>query len=413
MLQPHDKERTMSNTLIRQALEQHDTQPTEPDGRDAIENGQVPEYFDTVVIGGGQAGLVTGYHLARRGVEFVILDANERIGDAWRSRWDSLKLFTPARYSSLPGLPFPAPANQFPTKDQMGDYLEAYATKFDLPVRTRTRVDRISRQADRFVLHAGGRRFEANNIVVAMSNYQSPRTPEFAGELDPDIVQLHSSAYRSPAQLRDGGVLVVGAGNSGAEIAMEAARSHPTWMSGTIPGHIPFRIDSLLARLILIRLVLRVLFHRVLTVSTPLGRKVRPKMLARGAPLIRLKPKDLTAAGIRQVARTVGVRDGRPLLADGLVLDVANVVWCTGYHPSFAWIDLPIFDEDGLPLHERGKVERQPGLYFVGLEFLYAFSSEMIHGVGRDAQHIAEAVASRARAVQPGAERQPQLVAAR
>lgn len=403
----------MSNTLIRQALGQHDTQPTEPDGRDAFNNGQVPEYFDTVVIGGGQAGLVTGYHLARRSVEFVILDAGERIGDAWRSRWDSLKLFTPARYASLPGLPFPARAYHFPTKDQMGDYLEAYATKFDLPVRTRTRVDRVSRQPDRFVLHAGGRRFEANNVVVAMSNYQSPRTPKFAGELDPDIVQLHSSAYRSPAQLRDGGVLVVGAGNSGAEIAVEVAGSHRTWMSGTIPGAIPFRIDSLLARLILVRLVLRVLFHRVLTVSTPLGRKVRLKMLARGAPLIRLKPKDLAAAGITQVARTVGGRDGRPLLADGSVLDVANVVWCTGYHPDFAWIDLPIFAEDGLPLHARGKVERQPGLYFVGLEFLYAFSSEMIHGVGRDAEYIAEAISARPNAIRPRSERQRVGIAAR
>jgi putative flavoprotein involved in K+ transport len=406
----------MSNTMIRQAIEQHDTSPAEPVGRDAVKNGQVPEYFDTVVIGAGQAGLAMGYYLARRGVEFVILDAGERVGDAWRNRWNSLKLFTPARHDSLPGLPFPAPTYHFPTKDQMGDYLEAYAAKFDLPVRTRTRVDRLSRRADRFVLEAGERRFEANNVVVAMSNYQSPRTPEFAGELDPAVVQLHSRAYRSPAQLREGGVLVVGAGNSGAEIAMEAARSHPTWMSGTIPGHIPFRIESPLARLILTRLVLRVLFHRVLTVSTPLGRKVRPKMLARGAPLIRLKPKDLAAAGITPVARTVGVREGRPLLADGSVLDVANVVWCTGHHPGFSWIDLPIFDEDGLPAHERGIVERQSGLYFVGLEFLYAFSSEMIHGVGRDAERIAGAISTRPRPVQAqaaGARRATAITAGR
>lgn len=347
--------------------------------------------YDTIVIGGGQAGLATGYYLKQQGRDFVILDANERIGDSWRKRWDSLRLFTPARYDGLPGMPFPSPAHSFPTKGEMAHYLEAYAARFKLPVWTGVRVDCLSRQGSRFVVTSYDQRFEAEHVVVAMSNWQSPRVPPFAPQLDPGIVQLHSSEYRSPSQLRDGGVLIVGAGNSGAEIALEVARSHPTWLSGNDTGHVPFRIDGLAARLLLIRLVLRFFFHRVLTVNTPIGRKMRPKLLSHGMPLVRVKPKDIAAAGIERIPRTVGVQDGLPLLEDGRVLDVANVVWCTGFHPGFSWIDLPVFGEEE-PMHERGVVPTEPGLYFVGLHFLYAVSSGQIQGVGRDANHIVQAI---------------------
>jgi putative flavoprotein involved in K+ transport len=367
-----------------------------------------PERVQTVVVGGGQAGLSVGYHLARRGQPFVILDANERIGDSWRGRWDSLRLFTPARYDGLAGMPFPAPPHTFPTKDEMADYLEAYAARFDLPVRSGVRVERLARQGDRFVLTAGDRRFEAENVVVAMANYQTPRVPPFAGELDPGIVQLHSGAYRNPSQLRDGGVLIVGAGNSGSELALEVVRAgHPTWMSGRDTGHVPFRIDGAAARLFLLRLVLSGLFHRVLTVDTPMGRRMRRKALHahQGMPLIRVKPDDLAAAGVERVPRTAGVRDGRPLLEDGRTLDVANVIWCTGFEPGFSWIDLPVFDQDG-PTHERG-VAAEPGLYFVGLYFLYAASSAMVQGVGRDAEHIVEAIAVRSRAARAADARRP------
>ncbi|MGE5277559.1 MAG: flavin-containing monooxygenase [Acidobacteriota bacterium] len=354
--------------------------------------------FPVVVIGAGQAGLSVGYHLARRGVPFVILDASERIGDSWRNRWDSLRLFTPAEFDGLDGMPFPAHPDSFPTKDEMADYLESYAKRFQLPVRSGVKVDRLSRQADRYLVEAGDLRFEARHVVVAMASYQQPRVPPFAGKLDPSIVQIHSRDYRSPAQFREGGVLVAGAGNSGAEIAVEVARSHPTWLSGRDTGHIPFRIGGLPARLLLRRLVLRLLFHRVLTVDTPIGRKARPKILSQGGPLIRVQPEDLKSVGIERVPRIEGVRDGKPLLADGRVLDAANVVWCTGFHPGFSWIDLPIFDEHGEPRHEAGFVASEPGLYFVGLHFLYAMSSTMIHGVGRDAERIAETIADRTRA---------------
>ncbi len=350
--------------------------------------------YHTIVIGAGQAGLSTGYFLKQQGRDFIILDANERVGDSWRKRWDSLRLFTPARYDGLVGMPFPAPPHAFPTRDEMADYLEAYADRFQLPVRTGVRVERLSRQGDRFLVRAGELRLDAANVVVAMSSYQEPKVPAFAGELDAGIVQLHSSDYRNPAQLQDGGLLIVGAGNSGSELAMELARRHETWMSGRDTGHLPFRIEGTAARLLLIRLVLRVLFHRVLTVNTPLGRKVRPAVLARGGPLIRVKPEDLAAAGVRRVPRTAGVRDGLPVLADGRVLKVTNVIWCTGFRPGFSWIDLPIHGEHE-PVHERGVVPEFPGLYFVGLHFLATFSSSMIHGVKRDARYIAEQIAAR------------------
>jgi putative flavoprotein involved in K+ transport len=352
------------------------------------------ERIDTIVIGAGQAGLSVGYHLAQRGVPFLILDAGERIGNQWRTRWDSLRLFTPARFSSLDGMPFPADAHSFPTKDAMADYLEAYARTFALPVRCGVRVERVSRLGERFLVIAGDQRFEADNVVVAMANYQRPRVPAFANELDPRIVQLHSFDYRNPAQFQEGAVLVVGAGNSGAEIALDAARAHETCVAGRDTGHVPFRIESLAARLLLVRLVLRVVFHRILTVATPIGRKVRPQVLHSGGPLVRTKPRDLTAAGITRVPRVAGVRNGLPLLEDGRVLDVANVVWCTGFHPGFSWIDLPVFGPDGEPLHDRGVVSSEPGLYFVGLHFLFAMSSVMIHGVVRDAERIADRISA-------------------
>src|SRR5262249_24926886 len=131
-----------------------------------------------------------------------------------------------------------------------------------------------------------------------------------------------------------------------------------------------------------------------LAVSNPIGRAARPSMMKKATPLIRVKPKDLAAAGVHRVARVTGVSNGRPLLEDGRVLDVANVIWCTGFHPGFSWIDLPVFGPDGEPQHERGIVTREPGLYFVGLKFLYSLSSETLIGVGRDAARIADAVAA-------------------
>src|SRR5262245_16926970 len=250
------------------------------------------KYYPTIVIGGGQAGLAVGYHLAKRGLQFQILDSNLHVGDAWRNRWDSLRLFNPARYAGLPGMRFPARGDAFPTKDQMADYLVDYANRFHLPVQNGVRVDRLWRESDRFMLSAGEQRFEAGNVVVAMANYQKPRVPAFGKELDPGIVQMHANEYRNPSQLQQGGVLIVGMGNSGADIGIEVAQTHATWISGKESGHIPWRIERFFARYVLVRLV-RFLGHHILTVKTPIGRRMRPKMLSSAAPLVRVKPLDL------------------------------------------------------------------------------------------------------------------------
>ncbi|MGH2932862.1 MAG: flavin-containing monooxygenase [Gaiellaceae bacterium] len=359
------------------------------------------EHFDTLIIGGGQAGLTAGHYLAKQDRSFVILDANEQIGDAWRKRWDSLRLFTPACFSRLPGMPIPAPAWSYPTKDELADYLESYAARFDLPVRTGVSVDGLSKVDDRFVVSAGQLRFETENVIVATGAHRIPQAPDFAPELDPRIVQLHSSEYLNPSQLQEGDVLLVGAGNSGAEIAAELSQTHRCVLAGPKVDEIPVRHGTLPARLGF--RVFRFFGHRVLRVDTRLGRKLGPKLLAKGDPLIRTRAKDLEASGVERVPRVVGVRDGLPVLEDDRVLEVANVIWCTGFQTDFRWIDLPVFGDDGEPLHYRGVVESEPGLYFLGLIFQYSFSSDVLPGRGRDAEYVAKHIAERRPRFQPTA----------
>lgn len=353
------------------------------------------ERFETVIVGGGQAGLVTGYHLARRGRPFVILDAGARIGDPWRERWDSLKLYSPAAYDGLPGMRFPARRTAYPTAREMADYLEAYARHFDLPVRSSTAVETLSKDGDRYLVTAGARTFEAQNVVVATGVMQKPFVPSFASELDPRIRQLHSSGYRNLSQLQEGGVLVVGASHSGSDIAYETAATHPTTLSGVDNGQLPVPIESRRGRL-----GFRALFFvgsHVLTADTPMGRKARSHIRHGGAPLLRYRRKDLLAAGVeRTLARTAGVHDGRPVLDDGRVLDVQNVVWCTGFRPDYSWIDIPLdVGDDGYPMQYRGAVDSAPGLYFVGMLFLHSFASMLIAGSARDAERVATHIATR------------------
>ncbi len=349
---------------------------------------------ETVVVGGGQAGLSVGYHLARRRIPFVILDENEEVGDAWRRRWDSLQLFTPARLSGLPGLRFPGSGASYPGKDEIADYMKTYAREFDLPVHTGVGVSGLSKRGSRFRVVTRDDSWLADNVVLATGAYHTPRIPEFASELDESITQLHSKEYRNPLQLREGGALVVGAGNSGAEIAVEIAKRHQTWLSGRDPGQEPTRAGSIPDRLI--TPMLWFMATKVLTVETRVGRKVRDHFLdpPRGIPLGRVRRREVVAAGVERVARTTGVRGGWPLLEDGRVLEVSNVIWCTGFRPDFDWIDIPLPGHNGVPDHRRGVVESCPGLYLIGLPFLYSLSSALVGGVGRDAEHIVAHIAS-------------------
>jgi len=375
------------------------------------------ERFDTVVIGAGQAGLALGYYLKKQGRDFVIFDASDRVGASWRKRWDSLRLFTPAHLDSLPGLPFPAPNGygDCPTKDDMADYLASYAARFDLPVKLKTRVDRLTRTGERYLLEAGTRRITAEHVVVATGPLQCPYIPELGASLASSILQRHASAYHNPTQLPPGTVLVVGAGNSGAEIALDLARAgRRVVLSGRDTGHLPggdwacrhhahgpAEPGRSPRTAQLSRIVWPLLWWfvtRALTADTRLGRKIMSFRPGRtSSPLIRLTESDLLAAGIERAPRTQDVSDGQPRLADGRVLDVAAVVWATGYRSDYSWIELPIFDADGYPVHHRGVIAGQPGLYFLGLPFQHTLVSEMIAGEVFDAGYVAEQIAAQPR----------------
>jgi putative flavoprotein involved in K+ transport len=349
------------------------------------------------VIGAGQAGLSVGYHLRKLGLEFRILDANARVGDSWRQRWDSLRLFTPNRFNGLDGMPFPGPRYAFPTKDEMADYLESYAAHFQRPVLHGQRVNRLLREGTRYVAVTDSCQYEADHVVVAMASYQGPKVPAFANALSPDIVQLHSCEYTSLSQLKPGGVLIVGTANSGAEIATETVTAHPTWIAGRDVGQMPFDIKNYWVQRVVLPILFRLVFHRLLTVRTPMGRKIRGQMISAGLPRIRQRRSDLDQAGVTWVDKVTGATDGRPRLADGRTLEVQNVIWCTGYTLGLSWIELPIFDASGEPRQTSGVVDGEPGLYFVGQHFQHSVSSTMIHGVGRDAAMIVRTIGKRGR----------------
>ncbi len=343
--------------------------------------------FETIIIGGGQTGLTAGRLLQKYDADFLILDSSPRLGDAWRNRWDSLRLFTQASMNGLPDMEFPGSSDAFVGKDQVADFLETYAREMDLPVRSGVRVERLSASDEGYGIETTNGRFTATNVIVAMADYQKPKWPDFAGELDPGIVQMHSTEYKNPTQLADGPVLIVGLGNTGADIAYDLAQSHRTIVAGDPKaGAIPFKLEGWFGRHFGTRLV-RFAMVRVLNTSTPIGRRIRPKMLDGGPPLVRVRPKELTEVDVRRVGRIGGIENGKPVTEDGEVLDVPNVIWCTGYRAGFDWIDLPVFDDAGRPTHTRGIVESQPGLYFLGLYFLHAVWSETITGVQPDAEY--------------------------
>jgi putative flavoprotein involved in K+ transport len=349
------------------------------------------EQVKTIVIGSGQAGLAAGYYLSQRGARsagndsFLILDENMRTGDSWRRRWDGLRLFTPAKYNSLPGKRFPGADFYFPTKDEAAAYLEDYAGSFNLPVRHNVKVLRLSRDQAGYQVSTSVGSLRAKNVIIATGAYQKPFTPAFARELDPAIFQVHSAAYCNPQQVPAQNVLVVGAGNSGVEIALELARAgKQVWLSGRNVGRIP---ANRLGRILGGR-PYWFLISRVLSIHTPMGRKMRDVVLHHGAPLIRANMQEVTGAGIVSAPRVKDVVSGKPELEDERALPVDGIIWATGFRPDYSWIDLPIFDVTGYPRHQRGVVAEVPGLYFTGLPFQTALSSALLGGAGSDAEYI-------------------------
>ncbi len=356
------------------------------------------EHIETVIIGAGQAGLSTAYHLKKQGRACVVLDSHARVGDNWRRHWDTLRLYSPARYDGLPGMPFPTDDPwSFPQKDEVAAFLEGYALKFDLPVRMSTRVDALQGGPDGgFELHIGDHTITCDNVVVATGTFgQAPHIPDFGPRLDPTIRQLHSSQYHRPSDLQPGPVLVVGASHSGTDIAYEAAQTNPVALCGRDPGQLPFRPEQRRAKLIFPLVVFA--WRHVLTRRTPVGRKEFHEVRAHGGPMIRVHREDLAGRGVaRHTARMVGVQDGLPLLEDGTVVPVTNVVWATGFRQVFDWIKLPVIGEDGWPVEMRGVVDAVPGLFFCGLAFQYSFSSMVFPGIGRDAEYVSRRISARA-----------------
>jgi putative flavoprotein involved in K+ transport len=354
------------------------------------------QHVDTLIIGAGQAGLSTAYHLQRLGIECLVLDGNDRIGDNWRQHYDSLKLYSPARYDGLPGMPFPGDPWHYPHRDEVADYLEQYAIKFDLPVRMSTKVDRlIAEPGGGYLATIGDETIWCDNVVVASGPFgRTPYVPSFANQLSPTIRQLHSSDYKNPGDLADGPVLVVGASHSGTDIAYEIAQTHATTLCGRDTGQIPVPWETWKTRLALPVIVFA--WKHILTRRTPIGRKVMSEIRAHGGPMLRVKRADLARRGVqRQTLRVTGVVDGKPALADGTVLDVANVVWATGFQQVFDWLEVPVVGDDGWPREYRGVVADAPGLFFCGISFQFGFASMTFVGIGRDSEFVPGAIAKR------------------
>jgi putative flavoprotein involved in K+ transport len=356
----------------------------------------ITNHRDVVVVGGGQAGLSIGYHLAKQGTDFTILEAAAEPAAAWRDRWNSLKLFTSARYDSLPGMEFPGDPDRYPTRDEVADYLTDYARVFGLPVELNSRVRAVRRQNDGYVVELGDRVYEARQVVIATGPFQTPSVPPIAEDLGDDVVQMHSTGYRSPESVPDGRVLVVGGGNTGFQIAEELSASREVHLAiGSRQTPPPQRI---LGRDLFWYLDATGLIRK--TTASRIGELMRK----REDTLIGSNPRRARRQGIELHGRAVAAAGSTVSFADGADLGVRGVIWATGFRVDHSWIDVPVFDENGRAAHERG-VTASPGLYFIGQLWQHTRGSALLGWVKDDAAYIAEKVA----AFRPTAASQPAL----
>lgn len=345
-----------------------------------------PDLLDVAVIGAGQAGLALGHHLARRGANFLLLDAGPEIGHSWRQRWDSLRLFSPAQFDSLPGLPFPAPADTHPSKDDVADYLAAYAAHFSLPVRLDSPVLRLHREEDGcFVVTTPTGALRAKQVVVATGPFQSPHVPGLSAQLDPLVPQLHSADYRNPAQLPHGSrVLVVGAANSGLQIAAELARTCTVTVAvGSKPLELPQRIAG------------RDLFFWLTKsrfFSVPTHSRLARRLRARGDLVIGTRTATLRGRGIDFRPRLTGFSGHTARFADDTTMNVDAVVWATGYRSDYSWLRVPGVVVDGQVRHDAGASDVE-GLYFLGLPWQTCRGSALLGFVGADATTLSDRMA--------------------
>jgi putative flavoprotein involved in K+ transport len=341
--------------------------------------------LDVVVVGGSQAGLAMAWHLAQQGLRFLVLEAGPEVGHVWRARWDSLKLFTPAQYDALPGMAFPAPADTYPTKEPVADYLQAYAKAFNLPVRLNARATRLSKTDDGFEVQTADSTFRARQVVVATGPFQVPFVPPQARGFDPSVTQVHSAGYRNPEALPDGPVLVVGGGNSGFQIAEELAATRTVDLS--IATRYPMLPQRRAGRDLFWWLT-RLGLLRVTVTSRP-GRRMSRRDFVIGTNRRRLERK-----GVRFRPRLVDAEGRTVRFADHRLLeDVGVVVWATGYRSDYAWIHIPGVVREGQVVHRRGVTE-VPGLFFLGLSWQYTRGSALLGFVNDDAAYLADRIAT-------------------
>jgi putative flavoprotein involved in K+ transport len=339
--------------------------------------------YEVIVVGGGQAGLAMGYFLAEQGRQFTILEAADELAATWRARWDSLKLFTPVRYDSLPGLAFPGDPDSYPGRDDVADYLTSYARHFDLPIELSSRVRSICAGNGGYVVELEDRTYQAEQVVVATGPFQVPFTPVLAERLDREVVQMHSSAYRTPGDLPEGIVLVVGGGNTGFQIAAELADSREVHLSvGSRQTPLPQRV---LGRDLFRYLEATGLMSK--TVTSRIGKRMQ-----RRETLIGSSPRAVRRRhGVRLHPRTTDVAGTRVSFSDRAQLTVSSLIWATGFRLDHSWIDAPVFDQDGRVVHERG-VTASPGLYFLGLPWQHTRGSALLGWVKDDAEYLAHQI---------------------